>query len=295
MTAEDLIQRLQAADPASDADFSADSPDARRLLERINDDSASEESGQRSRTTRTLALAAALLVGSTVAAAAAGLFSPDPADLNTILERAADHADVHGPGWRPLLNTEAVQCVYEGGGGASTYASEFPLDEPLTVDHLVEECTTGNDAVGTFGAPAEVTVCEGVKSDAYVAGAIEIGEVVAGSTTKRPGFPVVLGWDADCGDTIVDSSGGLMLREFTGVEAINAARELEIGFEASALQSCTSKPDALELAKQARTHLNNSWFVLAASSDVSPSCFRVDFDPHVGAIMIWGSDTPGAE
>lgn len=294
-----IIEKIRAADPARGVDLQEASrtPSARRMLDDIIDgDETRGRSGARlSRRGFVTMVAAATIVLSAVGAVATGLFSPDPQDVEGILDSAADAVDVHLPGWRPALNSEAVWCVYEDGHSASTYASEFPLDQPLTVERLVVECETGNDAARMFGAPESLTVCGAVRTDPSIREQLESGAILSGDINDRPTFPVVLGWDADCTTTSIDSQLPLELRDFTGVDAINRSREVEVRLEALALEECLSHDEAVQLADETAAELNDGWFVFEPSSrDANASCFRVDLDPTLGAVVIWGADPPSS-
>lgn len=109
-----------------------------------------------------LATAAALVIGGSVATAT-GLSRPDPEQARQVQDTFTEEAVIHLGNWRPALDAEQVTCRYRDTGQVSeTHASEFPLDEPLTEDELIQECTTGTDiARGATGdvASEPATVC----------------------------------------------------------------------------------------------------------------------------------------
>lgn len=289
--ADPIIDRIRAADPAGDIDLEAASrtPRAQRTLDDIVTDGGQRSGGRLSRRGFVAVVAAATLALSTVGAVAGGLFDPDPQDVQGILDGAEGAADAHGPGWRPTLDSEAVLCAYDSGDGASsTFASEFPLDEPLTVDRIVAECRTGSDAARVSGAPDDLTLCEGVQTRAAIQEQLASGEIVSGDVASRPSFPVVLGWDADCSTAAFTGSHDLELRDFTGVEDVNRAREVEVRLESLALDRCQSRDEAVQLAGEVVTALDRGWFVFdPLGHDSDEPCHRVDLDPMLGAIVIW--------
>lgn len=86
--------------------------------------------------------------------AAAATFGPglDRDEADRFVEAYESHQDVHLDGWRPELNAERVRCMYEDGRPeAETFASEFPLADRMTVEHLIDECTSGNDSARSSG------------------------------------------------------------------------------------------------------------------------------------------------
>jgi len=90
--------------------------------------------------------------------------TPDAKHAETVKRHYQSSAGVHRPGWRPELDAERVVCDYRGLGLATTtvysYASEFPLAQPLTQQRLVDECRSGTDATtGTAPVPQPVTLC----------------------------------------------------------------------------------------------------------------------------------------
>jgi len=98
-----------------------------------------------------VALAATLVAGGIVAAAALGP-GLDPERAARFDDGHASERRVHLEGWRPELNAERVRCTFaDGRPDADTLASEFPLAERMTVQHLIDECTSGNDSARTFG------------------------------------------------------------------------------------------------------------------------------------------------
>ncbi|MEX2422548.1 MAG: hypothetical protein WD990_01095, partial [Acidimicrobiia bacterium] len=107
-------------------------------------------------------------------------------------------AEVHLPGWRHSLRSEAVWCLHEGGPGADTLASEFPIEEDLSFEALTDECATGNDSARMLDAPPEtLTFCRGVFARTEYEQWLDSGEfrVLSGDVDEtHPGFPVVLGW-----------------------------------------------------------------------------------------------------
>jgi hypothetical protein len=88
--------------------------------------------------------------------------TPDPAHVARVAEVFRARSSVHTPGWRWGLRAEDVHCNFPDGSAMQTSASEFPMEQALTAEHFVQECSQGNDAarmVGGFdGTGAQVCV-----------------------------------------------------------------------------------------------------------------------------------------
>lgn len=96
--------------------------------------------------------------------AAAAAFGPglDPDDADRFVESFESHEEVHLEGWRPELMAERVRCTYaDGRPEVGTSASEFALADRMTLQHLVDECTSGNDAARMLDSlpVGRVTLC----------------------------------------------------------------------------------------------------------------------------------------
>jgi RNA polymerase sigma factor (sigma-70 family) len=74
--------------------------------------------------------------------------APDPAHVARVQEIFAGVAGAHTSGWRWPLRAEDVVCWFPE-GPMMTSASEFPLDGAMVGQHLVDECTAGNDWAST--------------------------------------------------------------------------------------------------------------------------------------------------
>lgn len=143
-------------------------PDRRAQIKEMLMSSLAEPTTKKRSNRRRMALGAvaALATAGVATAAAAGVISrdrPDPVQVEAVnreLGSGSPMGSVHTEGWRPELNAETVECELAG-GLTITWASEFPLEEQLTEQHLVDECTSGNDLVRSrMGAAADtVTVC----------------------------------------------------------------------------------------------------------------------------------------
>lgn len=107
-------------------------------------------------------------LGTAVAAAVLNRDRPDPHEAAVINEEMGSRspaAGVHLEGWRPELSSETVRCVLPE-GVIETWASEFPLEDLLTIEALVQECVSGNDlarnsAGGVRAASARVCATDG--------------------------------------------------------------------------------------------------------------------------------------
>jgi hypothetical protein len=283
-----LLDELRAADPARELDFdrAVRTPRAQRAFLSIVSRDGPWHRRRLSRRGFVTMVAAATVALSAVGAVASGLFSPDPQDVQGILDASAEHTDVHLPGWRPVLNSETVWCLYDNGHSVSTTASGFPLDETLTVDRLISECRT-NDVARMVGVPDELTICDGVQANAVIDQQLAGGRIVSGDADSRPAFPVVLGWDADCATAEVSGLRQLQLRDFTGIEAINRWREVEVRLDSFGIDRCLRRTEAIQVATEAAEALGDGWFVFEPEHDQDDLCRRVDLDPMLGAVVIW--------
>lgn len=298
MNTDELIDHLQQSDPAAGVDRDPQGPTGRRLMLRARHLADGTPSPTRTHPRRriTLVAVAALLGLSTAAAAAMGVFNPDPADVSTILEGAAPEYEIHDDGWRPSLSSETVWCFYENGSGANTLASEFALDQPLTREGLIRECTTGNDAARTLASPpTATTLCGGTLPDAAVRERLESTDarIVAGSMEEpRAPFPVVLGWEADCEAVDLDGSHpAITLHPLDSLAAINRAREVEVGLKAAATRECLSHDQVDQLVAHAKDQLGPAWLVTDESRP-DARCFEVWVEPEISRLAIVGMAAP---
>lgn len=296
MNTDELIHHLQQADPAAGADRDPHGPTGRRLRLRARQIADGTPAGRRRPRRRITLVAVAALFGlSTAAAAAMGVFDPDPADVSAILEEAAPAYEVHLEGWRPSLSSEGVWCFYENGTGANTIASEFSLDQPLTREGLIQECTTGNDTARNLASPpTETTLCGGTLPNAAVQERLDASgvRIVSGSLEgPRALFPVVLGWPADCEAVDLDRGPPIVLHELDGLTAINRAREVEVRLKAAAARDCLSRAQVDELVAHATEQLGPAWLV-TDESDPGAGCFEVWVEPEVSRLAIVGLSGP---
>lgn len=129
------------------------------------------ETGARQRAPRRRARAFARSVVATVVVGglgATGAYAwsqrgPDPEQAATVKRQSRAAVPVHRPGWRPELDAERVVCDYQGLGRATavvySYASAFPLAEPLTPSRLVSECRSGTDVTAGDPVARPATLC----------------------------------------------------------------------------------------------------------------------------------------
>ncbi len=261
------------------------------------EDQTTTSTRRRPRLGRVAALAAAFLVLTAGGAIAAGVFSPDPKDVATIVDNSEQEAAFHSEGWRPVLASEGVWCMYDPATGSATYVSEYPLGDPLTMDVLLAECATGNDvARNQDGVPTEFTLCEATITEQGYRDRMDQDEhfvVLAGDPMgEHPGFPVVLAWDAECDTTTLETSTPVDLVAMQSLDGINRAREVEIGLKASGIESCLSNAEAIAMAQQTRDQLGDSWLVVDFGFDEMAECHSVDIDLEWGTIGVWAKDNP---
>ncbi|MBA3372867.1 MAG: hypothetical protein M3493_13995 [Actinomycetota bacterium] len=102
-----------------------------------------------------VAVATVMMLGAG-GAFAAGVFSPDPVDVEAVTRQGDAAADVHLDGWRLELDAETVRCDYGQGEVIETWAAQGSLSQPLSIDHLVDECATGTDMATLDAASAVV-------------------------------------------------------------------------------------------------------------------------------------------
>ncbi len=294
MRHQDPIDLIRDRNPVSDAHQLPDGPhsaSAEALFEEIiGMENHKTTPIRRPKFGRTAALVAALLVVSAGAAVAAGVFSPDPADVATIEKKAEEVVS-----WQSSLQTGAVWCMYDVRTGADTSVVEFPVGEPLTVEALLAECATGNDVVRNLDeVPAQFTMCEGTFTDQEYANRITSDDrfnIIAGDlSADRPGFPVVLAWEADCASTTLETSVAVDLAPMRSLDQINKAREIEIGLKASAINTCLTRSGADTMARNARADLGESWLLVDYNLNGPVSCYAVDIEPEWGLIGVLGQN-----
>jgi hypothetical protein len=301
MRHQDPVDLIRDRNPVRDAHQLPDGPNsasAEALYEEIVGTGDQEPTTMRRlRLRRVAALAAAFLVVSAGVAVATGVFSPDPADVETLVEDGRQGAEVHLPGWRPALKTEAVWCMYDLETGADTTVGEFPVGEEMTIDHLLAECGSGND-VGRSQevTPTDFTLCEATFTDEEYAENFPLMglTILEGDLDQAgPGFPVVLAWQADCETTILETSFAVNLTPMESLDGINRRRELEIGLKAASLQTCLTETEAKDMAEAARTELGTSWLLVDTNEPAPPTeCHEVFLFPHWGFIDFGGRDEP---
>jgi hypothetical protein len=304
----DPVELIRRSNPVPDPNQlpGPDSPAAQAMLAKITDVSHEDTapSPRRYRRRTTLIAAALFVLTGAAAAVAAGVFSPDPADVEAVLEESADAAAVHLEGWRPELSTESVWCMYGPSEGAATTASGYALDLPMTIDLLIQECATDNDvARNQPNTPTVFTLCEATfTDDVYSFKLASSGEtILAGDLdAARPGFPVVLAWETDCETTQLETSWDVELQPLAGLDDVNVARQIEIELKAESARRCVPRDEADALAAQARQRLGDSWLLVerpleeAPPGEVQPDvfCYEVYLNARWGMIAVRGDDTP---
>jgi hypothetical protein len=220
-----------------------------------------------------------------------------------VFEAIADSsAEVHGAGWRPSLRTEAVWCLHEGGPGADTRASDFPIHEDLTLEALTTTCATGNDSARNLETPPEtLTICRGVYADSAYQEWVGSGEykVMAGDIDgAHPGFPVVLGWQSDCLSEVLDTTDEVVLTDDLALDQINHARQLEIAITGASHTNCFDYQQANALADEARRILGTNWLRVeftAVDPNLAGYCYQPLIDLQFGAIFVIGMESSNAE
>ncbi len=139
-----------------------------RLMYDIEQETNAARQGHRTKRRLIGGLVAAAVVTTGGVAAAFGFSGPDPDQAAQVIENNSVAAQVHTDGWRPTLRSEFVACIGSDSprltdprDTGSTSASEFPLEDVLTADLLIEECAVSNDWARSEGGfdPAAATAC----------------------------------------------------------------------------------------------------------------------------------------
>jgi hypothetical protein len=174
----------------------------------------------------------ALLIGTGAAGAAfaSGNDGPSPRHAHSVEHALDDHGAIHAPGWRQELDAETVQCFRSTNDGppqliVRTKASEFPIEELLTRERLVDECALGTDAARQIGGfdPAGASTC-------VSRSAVRVAAVVLGG---------------DCGELAKMTDDDL--------RRLNELRAVEVAM--LAIPSATECPTIAEATKWARHQL----------------------------------------
>lgn len=175
---------------------------------------------------RAVAFAAALAVVTTASAAAAvvTIVRPDPQEASTVMEIYADDVAHQGPGWRRVLQAEVADCVLDAdhpngrpddNGRSNTFASDFPLGDPITAADYRRACERKMVEAGPVPIDEKPTMC------------------------RRRGLfpqPVVVLDGSSCGSVKgfldygpVDSSPELIPLTGSDLRVLNDARRIEVG------------------------------------------------------------------
>lgn len=297
MSDDHLIRRLRAEDPAADIDPNPHSSTGRRLLDqaRRRGEKATAMPRRPARRRVVITAIAGLVALSGAGALASGVFDPEPEEVTAVLDDAQPRESAHLEDWRPELTSETVWCIYEDGGGTRTVASEFPLERPLTAENLIEECTSDNDQVrsGESAPPTSTTLCGGVLPDDEITRRLEFtdDQILVGSISDaRYHFPVVVGWDTDCRDVDLSGAPAADLQTLDSLDAMNRARELEVGLKAAAIEQCLSREQVVEMAEQVREELHDDWLIIDHMID-DADCYQADLQPEEGWITIGRAGT----
>lgn len=274
-----LFQRIVASEAAA-----ASKPPRGRIRQRAMRGKASPPAYRNSsrRLLGSVILATVILVGSSLAIAVEVLRT-DPKDISTLLEKYDDVATLHSEGWRPELTSEFLWCLYEEGPGVQTAASEFPLDEPLTEEHLLEECSAGNDLVrDAQGVPTDFTLCEGRVPAKDIERVLDDGNgrIVEGDLGEdRHHFPIVLGWKANCEHAELKTWPVPELRDLVSLSEVNRARAVEIHLRATSIRDCLTSDEAIAMAIDARSQLLYEWPIVE---------FPAGRNCHEVGLNLWG-------
>lgn len=163
------------------------------------------------------------------------------------------------------------------------------------MDALLAECGSGNDPARNLDSPpTDFTICAATFTDQMYRDRLGYDsrfDIIEGDlAADRPGFPVVLAWDADCASTQLLTSFEVELVPLESLDGINRAREVEVELKAAALRSCLGLEQARALARSARAELGESWLLLDFEPDVPGGCYAVVLDLKWGTISASGRD-----
>lgn len=262
-----LDDRLRAVDPAQGLDRDPNSPCGHRIRNQAQRQPRSGAARAAMPRKRLVGLMAAVMALSGGVATASGIFQPDPADIRVFLDEHAEQAKSHIDGWRPELRAESVVCAYRDGTEVMVLASDFPLDEAMTAEHLVNACELGNDFVADLEqAPSGYTVCEGVIDPEEARFRLSAAELPDPSRT----LPVVLGWNGPCADATTTATTDVALRPLTSLDDLNHLREIEVGLRAVAIERCLTHDEAWTMAEQTSDELDGEWPVISGEGRLLP-------------------------
>ena len=223
-------------------------------------------------------------------AAAAGVITRDRPDVsesarvNEEIGRESPAAEVHLDGWRPELSAEVVECVVpaavsveEGGppqvGTIQTPASEFPLEDLLTRDAVVQECLSGNDAARNSSTRLSAD---------------------AGAVCVRTGVypkPVVL-----LDGTTCDYHAHLRLLTDRDLATLNRLRSFDVALLAvPSADGCPGVDEAVEWARARVAEFGGGLRIHVM--DEGPACYRAvaDWTRRVVTVQLIGPQQPNAQ
>lgn len=246
-------------------------PDERRsaikesLMQTVRDE-RSQPAPRRSTRMRRFAggVAVAFAVAGIGTAAAAAVWPrdrPDPNQVLTVDEQiggGSPATDMHLDGWRPPLSAERVRCVLTT-GATETPASEFPMEQELTRNVIVDECIQGNDLARESDSPNSALVC---------------------SRTGAYPQPVVLADGSTCGD-----HAGLEELTAAHLRELNRLRALDVALLAAPGENgCASVDEAARWTRAVLRQTKRS--VIVETFNEGPGCYRGVADWKRGTVLI---------
>lgn len=250
-----------------------------RVMHNVRTDQAPTE---KRRITRrfVIGIAAVALATTAGVAAATELFDrPDPDQAAQVVENNLEAAAVHLDGWRPELRAESVACIGPDDSKLSdpreignTFASEFPLEEPLTEDLLIEECTIGNDwarSVGPFD-PMAASVC--VRDGSYPLAVVAL-----------EGLP--------CADTGIDID--VRPIEPGDLTELNRMRAVEVAILANPDECPT--PDGATAWVRSQLDLHSGGLEIVESGETGEGCYGSWTHWELGHVLIGRVSYPASE
>lgn len=203
----------------------------------------------------------ALVVGAgTAAATVFVLDQPDPAQVDQVNAQIGSESpagEAHFDGWRPELMSESVECRY-GGDALVASASDFPLENRMAAENLVEACASAAAETGrTQRADELLCVRDGLAPQ-----------------------PVVLADGSTCED-----NPDLRAARTEDLDALNQQRAIDVAL--LAVPSETGCPTLQEALDWTTNLIAERDLDLEVRVMETPGCFRATTEWSQGVTTVW--------
>lgn len=185
------------------------------------------------------------------------------------------------------LGVDGAWCLYSDTGtpGVSGFVTDYVDEGPVDETVYRSWC----ESYGDGDAPPEFTVCRGVFAPEVYEHDIfaERDKLIAGVLDDdRPGFPVVLAWDAECETEELKTSPSVILDSTLSYEEIDRFREIELELRQLTDDQCLSESAALDQAVETWTRLGDGWLLFREEVDSPPECYGVTVDVLFGIVFL---------